>query len=209
MKTLKTFALLSCLLAGSISHTLHSQGLLGERHISLSYVDTSDDLISGQGFGIVYNQHLFDDSQFGYDLNIGAGYAELDDDFGIGDVDGQEIDLGLVIYPLEEMELRPYISAGIGYGEASLLGETDGSFKFNASIGGEWRLSERFLVTPYFQYLDYTDIDDGDQYEFGLNGDVWLNKVMAIGLGYARTSTTSIDGDYDLETISATLRFRF
>ena len=181
----------------------YAQGLLGERYIGASYDHGSAEEIDTWGVTLHYNNPLFEDREYAYDLNVRANYVELDEaDF---QADGKQVEAGIVIYPIKTMEMRPFLAAHAGFGEATVFGLTDDSFVYRISIGGEWQASERLTITPVVSFFDYTDIEDGDEITLGIEGNVWLTDNNSVGLGYSQTSS---DG-FDFEMVSLSYRFAF
>lgn len=180
-----------------------AKGLLGEKYFGASYdIGTIED-IDLWAVSFEYNRPLGADNKYAYDLNLSASYAELEE-FGVT-VDGQDIDLGLVIYPTEDFELKPFLGLSAGFGKAALLGESDDSFKYQVTIGGEWKHSEAFTITPYWSYFDYTSLEGGGKSVVGIEGSLWVKEQHNIGIDYSRLS---IDG-YHLDVLSFIYRRSF
>lgn len=189
---IKQAILLTIIFALAITNA-SAKGLLGEQYFGISYdIGTVED-IDLWGVSLEYNRQLGSDNLYAYDLHVAASYSEIDES-GV-DVDGKEIDFGIVVYPLQEFELKPFIAASGGYGEASLLGDSDGSFKYQVTIGGEWKPSEAFTITPYWTYFDYTSLDEGDDSVVGIQGSLWLKEKYNIGFDYSHTSVSGSDLD--------------
>lgn len=180
-----------------------ARGLLGETYLSGSYDSGSVEDVDLWGLSFGYNKPIARDREYSYDLNLAASFAELDES-GI-DADGKGLEAGLVVFPNKEMELKPFIAAHVGYGEATGFGLSEDSFLYRISVGGEWRASERFVIVPLVSYFDYTEVDEGDDVTVGVSGNFWIDDHNNVGLGFERTSRSGLR----LDVVSLTYRFAF
>lgn len=180
-----------------------ARGLLGERYFAVGYQDGNIEDIDLRGFGVGYNQSFAEEESYGFDFNVSASYAELDE-FGVS-ADAKEIAAGIVMYPTKQLEIKPFLGIHAGLGEATVLGFSDDSFMYRISIGGEWEIGERFSITPVASYIDYTDIVEGDETSVGVEAHVWVSSNSGIGIGVNRIS----DSGVDLDVVSIAYLFSF
>lgn len=162
------------------------EGLLGQKYWGLSYENATVADVDLWGVSAHYNRKLFTDSTYSYDLNVQISHAELD----VPNIDAKAdgIEAGLVVYSDRSSEVKPFLGLSAGYGEGSVFGFNEDSFKYQISIGGELKASERFIVTPYAKYFDYTSIDEGDDFEVGVEASFWATQNVNIGLDYSNIS---------------------
>lgn len=180
-----------------------ARGLLGETYLSGSFDSGSVEDVDVWGLSFGYNRPVAQDREYSYDLNLAASFAELDES-GI-DADGKGLEAGLVVFPNKEMEVRPFVAAHVGYGEATAFGLSEDSFLYRISVGGEWQASERFVIVPVVSYFDYTEVDEGDDVTVGVSGNFWIDDHNNVGIGFERTSRSGLH----LDVVSVIYRFAF
>lgn len=200
---MKTNLILLLLALSLTASPLAAQGLLGEHYFGAAYENGDAEDIEAVGGRLLYNRPLFADREYGYDLSVHASYAEVERN--ATDTDTVGLEAGLVIYPIENMELKPFLSAHVGFGEPIALGSTHQSFVYRVTLGGEWRASERLSFTPRVTYFDYIDAPEGDDITLGIDGDLWLDARNSVGVGFSRTS----DQGFDFDVFSVQYRHAF
>lgn len=198
----KKILLLTTLLAANYQ-LASSEGVLGKNYWGLSYETADVANVDIWGVTAHYNRNLFTDTDYSYDLNVQLSHAELDQ-FSI-DVEATGVEASIVIFSATEKELTPFLGLSAGYGEGSILGNDDGSFKYQVSVGGEWKASERFTITPYAKYFNYTSIPDGDDFEVGIDLNLWVTEEVSVGLDYSNISASGTN----LDVFSAFFRKKF
>lgn len=201
MKAINTIAMIVVLAV--TTYNTSAKGLLGENYFGAAYDVGSIEDLDLWGVSFLYNQQLGADNEYAYDLHVSASYAELDEPGA--SLDGKEIQFGLVVYPNKTFELKPFIALSAGYGEATLFGDSDDSFLYQASIGGEWKPSNNFTITPYWSYFDYTSVENGDDSVLGIQGSLWLQDKYNVGIDFSRMS---VEG-FNLDVVSIIYRQSF
>lgn len=200
---MKKQVLLLALLFSASYQFAFSEGLLGKNYWGLSYETADVSNIDIWGVTAHYNRNLFTDPDYSYDLNIQLSHAELEE-FSV-DVEATGLEAGLVIFADSTKEMTPFLGVSVGYGEGSVLGNSDGSFKYEVTVGGEWKASERFIITPYASYFDYTSVPNGDDFEVGVDLNFWVSEMVSVGLDYSNVSASGTS----LDVFSVFFRKRF
>ncbi len=182
-----------------------SREILGDRYFGASIQSGDLEGLTFLGATATYNQPLFEEQDYSYDLNVSLGYSS-DQEAGF-DLEGVVGLAGIVIYPTKEMELKPFLSLHVGYQEEIYDGFSDGSFTYRIGVGGEWHVAERVSIVPKVSFVKFTEINDENFWEYGVAANLWIDDKNSLGIGFSRLDYA----DYGIEqdTVSAFYRLSF
>ena len=176
-----------------------TMGLLGQTYAGLnySYINLDNAPTNAKGFGFEYNQPLNTgfDSVFTYDWTQTGLVA--------GDrAKQQTLGAALRAFSTSYSWGKPYVEGGVGYTWTKFAGTRDHSLVWEAAVGSEFQLAPKFTITPYIQYMDAPDLNNGGTWNYAVKANYWVNSQWALSGGI------NYDSDHDT-TYTVGTRFRF
>lgn len=158
-------------------------GLLGISHTELSYGYV--DLDNTNAHGNAYTLELSQPFQPGFDAFLGYEYSRSSRIAG-SRIKQHVLDAGVRVFSSAYNWGKPYVEVGAGYIWSRFGGSHDNSFLWEATVGVELNLARNTTVMPYVRYDDAVDYSDGDNWNYGVKANYWLNKNWAAMAGIER-----------------------
>lgn len=151
------------------------QGLLGQVYgnLTYSYIDLDGTASHADDYHFAVSQPL----SFGLDGFLSYDFL----DFRGGHEN--EVMAGLRPFSTRFNWGKPFVEAGAGYAWTSAGGATDNSFVWEVAVGAELQVNPKTTITPFVQYKDAPDLAGGGTWNFGANGNYWVNQDWAVTAG--------------------------
>ncbi len=159
------------------------QGLLGQVYgaLTYSYIDLDGVSAHADNYHFALNQPL----SFGLDGFLSYDYARFGSIAG-SNLRQNVLSAGLRAFSTSYNWGKPYVEAGAGYAWTRFAGAKDNSFYWEVAVGAEIQVAAQTTVTPYVQYVDVPDIDNGHAWNFGVKGNYWVTPQWAVTAGLER-----------------------
>lgn len=189
----------------------NAEGFLGKNYVSL---DGTHEEVSVRGvpahldawsatLGLNYVL-LPDNGSFGVDFVGAISWGEDAEDFL--DVSQHSIGAGLKLHRALADNLRGFVGAGLGYSWIDDGGYEDDTYGIVASVGLEYVLAEKWVITPSASYSDRPDYHAASQWTYSLEVAYWITESISVAGEYsyvdARHGVSS-----DLYSLGARYRF--